>query len=98
MGKKRDQWLVWITSKRSASLAIYAGMLHYLSLWVFPEKQEFLLAAGLFLYIFRVPYFIKIKEHAFVAQSVFFFSVEFVGLFLAFQAKGIKLPECYALF
>lgn len=98
MGRKRDQVLAWITSKRSASLAIYAGMIHYLSLWVFPQYQAWLLTAGLFLYVFRVPYFIKIKERAFVAQSVFFFSVEFVGLFLAVQAKGIRLLECYALF
>lgn len=98
MGKKRDQLLSMLASKRSASLAIYAGMIHYLSLWVFPDHQELLLTAGLFLYIFRIPYYIKIGERAYVAQSVFFFSVEFVGLFLAVQAKGIKFPECYALF
>lgn len=98
MGRKRDRLLFWISSKQSASLAIYAGMLQYLALWIFPEKQDYLLAAGLFLYVFRVPYFIKIKQHAFVAQSLFFFSVEVVGLFLTFQAKGIKIPECYVLF
>ena len=95
---KRDLLISMLAKKRTASLAIYAGMIHYLSLWIFPGQQELLLALGLTLYIFRIPYFIKIRENAFVAQSIFFFSVEFVGLFLAAQAHGIKIPECYAIF
>ena len=98
MTKKRDRLLLFLANRRTASLAIYAGMVQYLALWAFPNYQERLLIGGLFLYVFRIPYFIKIREHAFVAQSVFFFSVEFVALFLALQARGINLPECYALF
>lgn len=98
MMNKRDFLLSILASKRSASLAIYGGMIHYLSLWIFPGHQELLLGLGLLLYVFRIPYFIRIRENAFVTQSVFFFGIEFVGLFLAVQAKGIKIPECYALF
>lgn len=93
-----DRILLWLASKRSASFAIYFGMIHYACLWIFPQYQMQLLAFGLFVYAFRVPYFVRIGERAFVAQSVFFFCVEFVALFLSVESQGLALRECYALF
>lgn len=93
-----DRLLLLLASKRSASIAIYFGMIQYVCLWIFPASQPLLLTVGLFFYTLRVPYFVKIGERAFVAQSVFFFCVEFVALFLAVEAKGYSVRECYALF
>lgn len=93
-----DRALLLLASKRSASIAIYFGMIQYACLWIFPDSQSMLLTVGLFFYTLRVPYFVKVGERAFVAQSVFFFCVEFVALFLSVEAQGLPFRECYALF
>lgn len=93
-----DKLLLMLASRRSASIAIYFGMVQYASLWVFPASQSTLLTIGLFFYALRVPYFVKIGERAFVAQSIFFFCVEFLALFLSVQAQGLSFRECYAIF
>lgn len=92
-----DRFVRFLSSKRAASIAIYFGMVQYAALWILPEFQAQLLAIGLVFYGLRVPYFLKIGERAFVAQSVFFFCVEFVALLLAAETKGLPWMECYAI-
>lgn len=87
-----------LSHQRFAAVAIYLGMLQYAALWIFEAYQSQLLAFGLILYLFRMPYFIKIGERAFVAQSAFFFCVESIALFHSIDTSGLPWFECYAIF
>jgi len=81
-----------------ASLGIYAGMLQYVLLWIFPAYQAKILLYGLVFWGLRIPYFVRIKERAVVSESIFMFSADLLGVFLNLEGADQAVKECLAIF
>jgi hypothetical protein len=87
-----------LATQRIASIGIYAGMLQYVLLWVFPAYQAKILLIGLVFWGVRIPYFVRIKERAIVSESVFMFCADLLGVFLNLEGADQAAKECLAIF
>ena len=87
-----------LASQKIANFAIYAGMVQYVSIWVFSDYQSSILLFGMIFWAMRIPYFIKTGERALVNESLFLVCADTLGIVTQSGAGQEVLNECIAIF
>lgn len=87
-----------LSNQKVANFGIYASMIQYVFLWIYPDLQAKILLLGMIFWALRIPYFVKIRETAIVSESVFLICADLLGVFLNLESSEKAARECLAIF